>query len=284
MLGEYFTHQKFKHFIKSLYWSLTDFHVLRDANAVLFTCEEEKRFARYSFRRYSANEEVAPLGLTTPEISREIRRENFYCRYPDLKTKRLILFLGRLVPIKGCDLLIEAFAQVAFRDPGLQLVMAGPDQDGWQQQLMQQASHLGIAERITWTGMLDTDARWAAICAAEVMAMPSHHENFSYSTVEGLACGVPALLTNKVGIWREIELAGAGLIGSHSVAGFAQLLNDWLNMNQTKKKLMRERSEICFRQHFEIDQAVKHVIDIIQRNSNPAISTHDYRGTYSRSL
>lgn len=284
MLGEYFTRQKFKHFVKSIYWSLTDFYVLRDAEAVLFTCEEERRFAKHSFRRYCAKEIVAPLGLRLPRIEPHNAREKFFMRYPELREKRLVLFLGRLVPIKGCDTLLDAFSQVAFQYPTLHLVMAGPDQDGWQQQLVQQAKILGVAERITWTGMLDNEERWQTIHAAEVMVMPSHHENFSYATVEGLACGVPSILSEHVGIWREIQTAGAGLVGRRTAAGFAQLLRDWLNMSVEKKLAMRTRSQACFRQHFEIEQAVKHVIDIIQLRSNTNMTSYDYRYSSSGSL
>jgi glycosyltransferase involved in cell wall biosynthesis len=66
-----------------------------------------------------------------------------------------LLAEGASIPQKGQDLLIEAFAAVAPTDPRLQLVIAGPDQVGWQAALQQRAAVLGIAERITWPGMLN---------------------------------------------------------------------------------------------------------------------------------
>ncbi len=75
----------------------------------------------------------------------------------------MVLYLSRIHPKKGCDHLLQAFAQVAGLDERLHLVMAGPDQGGWVQALRNQAGQLGIAERITWPGMLQGAAKWVTI-------------------------------------------------------------------------------------------------------------------------
>ena len=112
-----------KHLKKWLYWPWAEYRVLRDARAVFFTCEEEKRLARESFWLYRANETVASLGLAEPPGDPATQRALFLQKFPNLREKRLLLFLGRLHVKKGCDLLIEAFAAVAKKNPALHLVV-----------------------------------------------------------------------------------------------------------------------------------------------------------------
>ena len=119
-----------KHFKKWLYWPWAEYRVLRDARAVLFTCEDEKRLAAQSFWLYRCNGRVPGFGIANPSGPAGVQRNAFYIRFPELVGKRILLFLGRIHPKKGCDLLLESFAAVAHTDPALRLVFAGPDRTG----------------------------------------------------------------------------------------------------------------------------------------------------------
>lgn len=101
-----------KHLKKWLYWPWAEYRVLRDARAVIFTTEEERTRARQSFWLYRAHERIVPFGTTVPQLEAAPLRETFLKSIPSLRGKRIVLFLGRVHAKKGCDLLIEAFAQV----------------------------------------------------------------------------------------------------------------------------------------------------------------------------
>lgn len=141
------------------------------------------------------------MGTATPAGDSQAQRQIFLDHFPQLDNKRLLLFLSRIHVKKGCDLLIEAFAEVA-SDDSLHLVIAGPDQIGWQADLQKQAKQLGIEQKITWTGMLSGDLKWGAFHATEAFLLPSHQENFGFVVAEALACEVPVLISNKVNIWQ----------------------------------------------------------------------------------
>jgi glycosyltransferase involved in cell wall biosynthesis len=269
MLDPWFKHRyALKHFKKQLYWP-AEYRVLRDARAVLFTTEEERLLARQSFSQYQANEAVVGFGIADPPRG---DRAAFLRRYPELQDKRIVLFLGRLHPKKGCDLLIAAFATVASREPALRLVMAGPDHDGYQATLMQQAEQRGIADRICWTGMIRGELKWGAYHSAEVFILPSHQENFGISVAEAMACRLPALISNKVNIWREIAAEHCGFVADDTPAGTLSLLQQWLASSPSERERMGANALGCFRKHFHIDSTTARLLTTL--GTSPCIAPH----------
>jgi glycosyltransferase involved in cell wall biosynthesis len=258
MLDPWFRRQyPLKHLKKWIYWPWAEYRVLRDAQAVLFTCDEERRLARQSFWLYRCNEIVVNLGTAKLAGEPELELQQFFDRYPELRHKKLVLFMGRIHFKKGCDLLIEAFAKVMRKHLEWHLVIAGPDQVGWQKKLSHRAEQLGVASRITWTGMLSGTLKWGALRAAEMFVLPSHQENFGIVVAEALAVGVPTLLSDKVNIWREIEGDGAGMVAADTLPGTCELLQSYLDLPEKKRCLMSQRARECFDQRFEISNAAK---------------------------
>jgi glycosyltransferase involved in cell wall biosynthesis len=246
-----------KHLKKWMYWPWAEYRVLRDARAVLFTCEEERRLARSSFWLYRCNEVVVGYGTAKPKGDPDADLKEFFDHYPRLRGKRLALFMGRIHPKKGCDLLIEAFAKVMGQQPDWQLIIAGPDQEGWCEDLNYRAAELGIGARVTWTGMLSGVMKWGALRAAEIFVLPSHQENFGIAVVEALAVGRPALISNKVNIWREIEADGAGIVSEDTLEGTRELLQSYMDLPVEKQQAMRQAARDCFEARFEINQAAQ---------------------------
>jgi hypothetical protein len=84
----------FKHLKKWLYWPWAEYRVLRDAQAVLFTCEEEKRLARESFWLYRCNERVVTLGIARPSGDTTAQRELFLAAIPGMPRQAPDSFSG----------------------------------------------------------------------------------------------------------------------------------------------------------------------------------------------
>jgi len=252
-----------KHLKKWLYWPWGDYRVLRDAAAVLFTCEEERLLARQSFWLYKVQDLTVNYGTSAPDKSGDATQAQFLRRFPETGGKRLVLFMGRIHPKKGCDLVIKAFARILGGERDWHLVLAGPDQVGWRSELDALANRLGISEQITWTGLVSGDLKWELFETAEVLLLPSHQENFGIVVAEALACGLPALISNKVNIWREIEADGGGLVAADDLDGASSLLRTWLAMPDDDKAKMRESARDCFRSRFEIRRASSSLLNIL---------------------
>lgn len=291
-----------KHLKKWIYWPWADYRVLRDARAVLFTCEEEWRLARQSFWLFKCNKRVVNYGTAAPTSNPEQQRATFLDKFPHLREKRIILFLSRIHEKKGCDLIIKAFARLLTTDNRpqntdhgprtsdlrsltsdlrpLHLMIAGPcAQPAYLDQLKNLAAGLGLltsdlrpstsvhgpltTDHITFSDMLNGDLKWGAFRSAEVFALPSRSENFGIVVAEALACGTPVLISNRVNIWREIEADGGGLVEDDTEAGAFRLLERWIKTDRAMQARMRDRALDCFNQRFEIQQAARSLIKTI---------------------
>ena len=102
-----------KHVKKWVYWQLCERHVLRDAAAVFFTCDEERRLAQQSFRPYTCTERVVAYGTARPDPAEARQRASWRAFAPSLGDRPFWLFLGRIHPKKGVDILLRAYADHA---------------------------------------------------------------------------------------------------------------------------------------------------------------------------
>lgn len=265
MLDPYFKHAfPLKHLKKWPYWLLSEYWNLRGAYRVLFTSEAEKRLAEESFRLHRWNPYVVPYGAKGPTGDPELLKQTFFEKCPQVKDKRHLLFLGRIHRKKGCDMLIDSFAQVAASDPDLHLVMVGPDQQRWSVELQQTAAKAGIADRIHWPGMVTGDAKWGAFYAAEAFILPSHQENFGIAVAEAMACGTPVLLSDKVNIAEEIAGDGAGLMELDTPEGTLNLLRRWIAMSPGERGQMAEKALHSFHLRYDMQQTAKTIIQIFE--------------------
>lgn len=246
-----------KHLKKWLYWPWGDYRVLRDATAVFFTCEEERRLARQSFWLYKCDEFVINYGTSGPQGDAAKQKKIFAEQFPAIQGKKVILFLGRVHVKKGADLLFRAFASVIASQPHLHdwhLVMAGPHDHAYGHEMVALARRQGIADRVTWTGMITGDLKWGAFYNADAFFLASHQENFGVAVAEALGCGVPVLISNKVNIWREVLMQQAGLVESDDLDGARHLLSRWLALSAEQKDQMRKLARDCFVKRFHINQ------------------------------
>ena len=153
---------------------------------------------------------------------------------------------------------------MAHADPRLQLVIAGPDQVGWQAALQQRAAALGIAERITWPGMLSGELKWGAFRCAELFCLPSHQENFGVVVAEALTCGLPVAIAEPVNISAEVSAAGAGLVHADTVAGTTATLRQWLALPADQQGQMRQRGVQLFREQFDFASVARNLLPVLE--------------------
>ncbi len=256
-----------KHLAKQVSWLVNEGVLLEGARKVLFTAEDERLLAKGVFLGHEGYAEaVVGYGANAPPPEAAAGQAAFQARFPQWAGRPYLLFLSRIHPKKGCDLLIDAFAGLAAHYPDLQLVMVGPDQVGLLAALQAQAQRLGMAERIHFPGPLYGLDKWNAMLGADAFVLPSHQENFGVVVAEAMASGTPVLTTRRVNIWREVEAAGGGLIESDTPEGITRLLKRWLILPPVQKAAMRERARLGYETFFRMDMASDRLQAVIMDN------------------
>lgn len=251
-----------KHLKKQFYWWLRQGDILRNAQAVCFTTEEERRLAQGTFFPYRCKEVVTGLGVNDPPPGEDEQSTAYFGQFPNLRDRRILLYLGRFHPKKGLDDLIRAWKKLRIKDSDI-LVLAGPIEENnpWINHLKKLA---GTDPSIYWTGMLEGQLKWGALRTADAMILPSHQENYGMVVAEACSVGLPAYLTNKVNLWSEVIKAGAGRVAPDNQEGIENLLNQWLIDSRPKLSTAAQK---CFEERLHIKQTVKSLIGIISEST-----------------
>lgn len=172
-----------------------------------------------------------------------------------LGTNRVIIFLGRLHPKKGLDVLVPAFAQaVAGGMSQAILVLAGPEEDAATLAMIREiAARPGMAGRIAYVGMLRSRERVLALSGADLFALTSITENFGIVVVEALAAGLPVILSEGVEVQDQIKDAGVGQVVPLDRAAVAGAIRDWM-ADPARRASASDRARQFAIEHFDWDQ------------------------------
>jgi glycosyltransferase involved in cell wall biosynthesis len=266
--------RRFKAIRNWFYWRLIEHQVIHRAKALLFTCAEEMRLARQTFRPYQPQNQInVGYGVSKPpERSRSVQIA-FEQSCPSLKSRSYLLFLGRIHPKKGVDILIKAFAAVygskgASRHPETCLVIAGPGMEtNFGRDMFALAARTCPAGSVLWPGMLTGEVKWGALYGAEAFVLASHQENFGIAVVEALSCGTPVLISNQVNIWREIEEDQAGFVSDDTLASVEQMLRRWEGLSPGDRNTMKEAARLSYESRFGIAHAARNLLAFLEESA-----------------
>lgn len=218
--------------IKSWYNAIIGNRIVRNANRLIaISPNEYSQFAQYGVRR--DNIALVPNGINPEEYI--LADDTLFRDRYSLGEGPILLFIGRLNPIKGPDLLLKAFIKSADTFPDHQLVFAGPD-DGLRDELQRLALEAGLQDRVHFTGFLGQPEKSMALNAADLLVIPSRSEAMSIVVLEAGGASTPVLATDQCGL-SEIAAASGGTIVPVSVDGLAQGLQVML-ADEAKLKTM----------------------------------------------
>lgn len=204
-----------------------------------------------SIRRYGLRQPIAvlPNGVDLPQAGAAPSRELLERRFPELHGKRWLLFLGRLDPKKGLDLLLDSWRELGPGHPDWRLLIAGPDLAGYGAKLVAAvAAESVLGERTTFTGMLEGAEKSAALAHAELFVLPTRGENFGVAVAEALAHRTP-VLTTTAAPWSELVSHDCGwwvapkreALGAALAVALAQSAGELARRGVNGTALVRER-------------------------------------------
>ncbi len=169
----------------------------------------------------------------------------------------LIVFLGRVHPIKRLDLLASAFARVRESEAGARLAIAGPDEAGHRRRIEPLFARFGDAVR--WVGEVGEEDKWALLADADALVLCSDSESFGLSVLEAMAAAVPVVVTRTCP-WAEVEREGCGYWVPHDdgavAAGLLRLLSQ-----PEGARAMGQRGRVLARAKYSWDSIARAMAD-----------------------
>ena len=261
--------------LKRLSFRFIEQRIMRNAAAIHYTSEQERLEAEETGVRNQSV--VIPLAVDLSGFRELPGPEPFYEKFPDARGREIILFLSRLDPKKGLDLLLRAFAKCDGRRMteddrrpvtgdgrrmtedgrpvtgdgrpssvvgrpsssvvGPLLVIAGDGDDQFVEGLRSLAGELGIADEILWAGFLGGDDKLSAMAAASMFVLPSYSENFGIALAEAMAAGLPCVMSDQVGIAVDANEYDAGLVVPCEVGPLASAMQRLLDDPELRGRL-----------------------------------------------
>jgi glycosyltransferase involved in cell wall biosynthesis len=221
---------------KRLMWHLGQKYVLKNAACLHATSRDEYNQIRHS--GLTAPIAIVRNGVAVPKLDSQ---------RPSSELRRL-LFLGRVHPIKGVELLLQSWAQVQSRFPNWMVEISGPGEAAYVRQLERQASRLG-AQRIVFSGPTYGKKKQDTFRRAELFVLPTFTENFGMGVAEALSLGVPAIVT-KGAPWSGLEGNECGWWIERDVTTLTNTLIDAMQLSSHELDVMGQSGRAWMQREF----------------------------------
>lgn len=236
---------KFRPFKKMLYLKLIELPILKRASALIALTQAEVE--SYRLLGLSVPCHVIPNGIDADSYSNGGDVEAL--RMLGVHTHNIvILFMGRVHPIKGADRLLEAFIQIHAKVPDAMLIMAGPDEFGLESSFRQRTDISGLSDRVIFPGMVSGELKRDILIRADLFCLPSDAEGFSMAVLEALASSTAVLLSPGCH-FQAVEESGAGRIVDTDPSTLAAGILDMI-LNRDKLREMGARGRELVRRDY----------------------------------
>ena len=250
MLDPYFGTENFKTLKKKIYWFLFEKKNLLNAKFVLSNSKKEfHQFKKTFVNTNGIKFKIVNYGLFPKSLDFKISKEKFIKNFPFVKNKKTILYMNRIDPKKGCDLLIKSFAKIKNKRNYL-LLIAGDTNSKYGKEMIKLKNELKQESHIYFLNFLKDQIKWGAYEYSNFSILPSHGENFGVSVVESLFTKTPIICSNKVGISNYIKKYKAGMVIKNNEQSIISALEKSFHLNKEKNKKLKENSFKCFNDNF----------------------------------
>jgi D-inositol-3-phosphate glycosyltransferase len=210
--------------------------IVAAADRIICAAEHERPILSRIYGAAAGRVSVIPCGVDLARF-RPIDQAKAR-RQLELDPRPLVLYVGRIEPLKGLDILVEAVAQLESRDARLLVVGGDAQAEAEIRRLEQRALALGLHDRVRFVGVVDQAKLPAYYSAADVCVVPSYSESFGLVAVEAMACGTPVIASRVGGLMTTISDGRTGyLIPWHCPEPFAERIDLVLGNSELRANL-----------------------------------------------
>ncbi|MDE0719876.1 MAG: glycosyltransferase [Dehalococcoidia bacterium] len=189
---------------------------------------------------------LVPCGVDL-EVFRPLDQKSVRSRL-GLNGEKILLYVGRVEPIKGLDLLVETAAQMDFAE-GVRMMVVGADVNGDREmdRVKQLAKERDLEDKIDFVGQVDHNDLPLYYNAADVCVVPSYYESFGLVALESMACGTPVVATRVGGLSTIIHHGRTGYLKSwrcpEAFANSVEMIISSDGLQQSMGEAARKRAE-----------------------------------------
>lgn len=188
--------------------------------------------------------------------------------------KKIVLYLGRLHPIKNVDGLLRAWRRLGHGFNEWRLVIAGDGQESYRHHLEELAGALNLHESVEFIGHVEGRMKSAWLSSASVFVLPSYSEGLPVAALEAMAARTPVLLTRACNL-PEVENVGAGILTDSTPEVIARDLERLLSRDERELKLMGDRARELVRRNYSWDSVCAQLEEVfwwMKNGGNPPAS------------
>ncbi|MEG3955468.1 hormogonium polysaccharide biosynthesis glycosyltransferase HpsP [Microcoleus sp. herbarium2] len=247
--------------LKQIYATLLERPNLAGAAAIHFTSKEEakisERFGLGSTAKMPVPRDlVIPLGVTAGLFPKRLRDSQV----------PIILFMSRIAPKKGLDLLIPALESILGSGIEFHFILAGsnPQDADYETQIKVQIHNSSLAKYTTITGFVSGDLKAELLTKSDLFVLPSYYENFGIAVAEAMAAGVPVVISDRIHIAEDIQQAEAGWVGPLEVGAIANSIKSALLNPQERQRRGLNGKEYA-KKHYNWEAIAQQTIDAYQQ-------------------
>ena len=247
--------------LKQIYATLLERPNLAGAAAIHFTSKEEakisERFGLGSTGKMPVPRDlVIPLGVTAGLFPKRLRESQV----------PIILFMSRIAPKKGLDLIIPALESILCSGIEFHFILAGsnPQDADYETQIKVQIHNSSLAKYTTITGFVSGDLKAELLTKADLFVLPSYYENFGIAVAEAMAAGVPVVISDRIHIAEDIQQAEAGWVGPLEVGAIANSIKSALLNPQERQRRGLNGKEYA-KKHYNWEAIAQQTIDAYQQ-------------------
>ncbi len=204
--------------------------------------------------------EVLPNGIRLAEIDQAItgaEEQKFATR---LRPKR-VLFLGRIHPKKGLDILVASWAKLSARHPDWELAIVGPDEGGYLAKVKEQIRQESVEDSVQIFGPVRDAAKVAAFRSSDLFVLSSYSEGFPMAVVEAAAHRLPSVITTECN-FPELTEQGGGWDSAPTLEDFTRALDAALSADDTERMQRGANGRALIEASYTWPQIAKNLHDI----------------------
>ncbi|QSJ17033.1 hormogonium polysaccharide biosynthesis glycosyltransferase HpsP [Nostoc sp. UHCC 0702] len=247
--------------LKQLYVEIIERRNIADAAAIHFTSDQE---AKISERFGVVTQDlVIPLGVVPPrryEGNLDLGRLGIPQDVP------LVLFMSRIDPKKGLNLLIPALEKLLYEGCNFHFVLAGtnPQDPDYEQKIKSQIDNSPLRSHTTITGFVSGELKASLLQVANLFVLPSYYENFGIAVAEAMVAGIPVIISDQVHIWQQVRDSESGWVGTTDVQTLFELLREALQNPQERQRRGLNAQKYAL-QNFSWDAIARQMIQVYQQ-------------------